>query len=219
MESLPPEILRIILANTNLPVMRCVSRRFNQLGSVLLLESKTRNLRGLIARMMTVVAEKTNRLLDRENAQLALVLKNSDELAQLDKEVSALELRVREKQSSVDLLLGAALPPAQAEQLLRLCDLHAEFVGFAGIRQRVMAVSKALLEERDYRGDDREGLGWGGVQAPPRPRVPQPRRDPALPHGFDPYGEPDPDHFRWRQDDDEIPDYPGLYGPPGGNDP
>lgn len=216
MESLPPEILRLILGGTNLSIVRLVSQRMNQLGSVLLLETRTKSLHALVGRLMVVVSEKTNKLLDREDQRLELVLKTSEELAQLEKEISALEVRVREKQSSVDVLLGTALPPAQRQQLLRLCDLHSEFVCFAALRERAVRLGKVLLQEGGQAPFD-----WDRAQAPPPRRgLMEPRRDPVLPHGFDPYGEPDPDHLHWRGgDDDEIPDYPGLYGPPGRNDP
>jgi hypothetical protein len=221
MDSLPPEILRLVLARCNLPVMRLVNQRLNQVASVMLLELRTASLRGAVARLKAKFAERSNYLLDRDRPGVEQVIASTEQLTQVEKEISGLELRVREKQTSVDVLLNTDMPEAQRQQLLRLCDLHSEFVCFSALQAHVAEISRqaeqALRDEQQGRGDMRHPYAGH----PDRPLFQQPRRDPALPRGFDPLGEPDPDQFNppWDGGDDELPDYPGMYGPPGVNDP
>lgn len=223
MDSLPPELLRLILGRvSNVSTLRLVCQRLNNLASIMLLEKKAQSLRERVARMSTGFAERIGRSLDRNEPGVDGLLQQSAALAELEKEISALDLRVREKQASVDVLMSSELPAAQRQQLLRLCDLHSEFVCFSALSHRVAMIERAF-EQRQQPLAGREEPWEGRVGRAPdlRPHVPRPRRDPDDPRGFDPYFEPDPDQFRPPLDDEdgELPDYPGMYGPPGVNNP
>ncbi len=231
MEELPAEILRMVLRGCDLRVVRQVCSRLNQAASVLLLEERVSSLRASVARLRASLSERAGALVDAEQRgdeqqqrALADTLRGSELLESLDREAEALQQRMRDKTRAAAALQATATAAAKEDKtlLMRLCDLHPEFVCFAALRNRLVEEQQRQLQhevqlQRQPRRDPHRQPAVGGRPDFPRP----PRADPVLPRGFDPYGEPDPDHFAgpWGDDDRELPDYPGLYGPPGVNDP
>jgi hypothetical protein len=140
-------------------------------------------------------------LLDRNERPeaVARVLAISTRLDELTKEANALLGRVREKQTSLDAVLSmgpAALRDNQREALLRLCDLHPDFLCVSALISRHAALRAELGEAGVRNNNDLLIHDYpGGLRD--RPRVDPGRpRDPFAPN-FDPNArEPDPDHVR-----------------------
>lgn len=198
LEDLPPEVLlRILDLGDNLRQSRLVSRALNSLASVLLL-------RAVSQRAVGRLEKQRHLLLDRGGP--GSVETGLEELSHLEEEVGKIREKVEEKQISLHLLLtNQALPPAQRDQLLKLCHLHPEFLSMSAVLARIRAVENRAQPPRPMHDPLRIG-GGGPGRMPPMP-MPQPGgglRDPFNP-GFHPgqpdfyYGpggaEPDPDHY------------------------
>ena len=165
--------------------------------------------------------EKTRFLRDRvqrnaAESQLGADLHAIEQLNSLTEEIDGIESKVGEKQESLHALMGnVGLSDKQRDTLIKLCDLHAEFLSLSAVIGRVKDLTKRPEPEprRDpLRMDDPLRVG------PPR----RPGFNPG-PNPMDPFGrEPEPDHFRnpFDPDDDRsmvpFPDMPGQQpGMPG----
>lgn len=172
---------------------------------------------------------------DRVGAgEIQQLLDDVQTLHSLKGELDSIQGTVREKNDSfVALHASKGLAEKNRAVLLKLCDLHPEFLSVSAVSSRskdialrcgiVSGKRPAVVAEDD--DGARNPLRVGPPRGPRRPAQPNPYY-PDL-GGYDPFArEPDPDHMRppgmFGDDDDDdrdinpFPIFPGQQPPPGG---